>query len=62
MTQRLKRNIQTKMRMARLPYQKTLAEFDFAFQPSVDKKLIDELATIISSVRRPMSSSSARPA
>ncbi|MGI6187277.1 IS21-like element helper ATPase IstB [Paenibacillus ginsengihumi] len=46
LAQRLRRNIQTKMRMARLPYQKTLAEFDFAFQPSVDKKLIDELATM----------------
>ena len=44
--ERRKRNIQTKMRMARLPYQKTLLEFDFAFQPSVDKKLIDELATM----------------
>ncbi len=32
--------------MARLPYQKTLVEFGFAFQPSVDKKLIDKLATM----------------
>ncbi|WP_372814781.1 IS21-like element helper ATPase IstB [Paenibacillus sp.] len=46
LAQRLKRTIQTKIRMARLPYQKTLAEFDFAFQPSVDKKMIDELATM----------------
>ena len=44
--QRHKRNIQTKIRMARLPYQKTLAEFDFSFQPSIDKKAIDELATL----------------
>ena len=44
--QRRKRNIQTKMRMARLPYQKTLAEFDFTFQPSIDKKFIDELTTM----------------
>lgn len=43
---RLTRTIQTKMRMARLPYHKTLAEFDFAFQSSVDKKLIDELSTM----------------
>ena len=33
--QRHKRNIQTKIRMARLPYQKTLAEFDFSFQPRI---------------------------
>lgn len=46
LAQRLRRTIQTKMRMARLPYQKTLTEFDFSFQPSVDKKLIDELATM----------------
>lgn len=44
--QRRIRNVQTKMRMAHLPYQKTLTEFDFAFQPSVDKKLIDELTTM----------------
>lgn len=44
--QRRTRNIQTKMRMAHLPYQKTLTEFDFAFQPCVDKKLIDELKTM----------------
>lgn len=46
LAQRLRRTIQTKMRMARLPYQKTLAEFDFTFQPSVDQKLIAELATM----------------
>lgn len=46
LAQRLLRNVQTKMRMARLPYQKTLAEFNFDFQPSVDKKLMNELATM----------------
>ena len=32
--------------MARLPYKKTLEEFDFTFQPSVDKKVIHEMATM----------------
>src|SRR5262252_7470219 len=32
-------------RPANLPYQKKLADFDFAQQPSLDRRLIDELAT-----------------
>lgn len=28
------------------PFRKTLKEFDFKFQPSVDKKLLEELATL----------------
>ncbi len=31
--------------MARLPYRKTLESFDFGFQPSLDRKKIQELAT-----------------
>ena len=31
--------------MARFPFQKTLESFDFKFQPSIDIKLIHELAT-----------------
>lgn len=31
--------------MARFPYKKTLESFDFKFQPSIDPKLIGELAT-----------------
>jgi len=30
---------------ARLPYQKTIEEFDFTFQPSIDKKVINDCAT-----------------
>jgi DNA replication protein DnaC len=33
-------------RLASLPSPFTLADFDFSAQPSVDKKLIDELATL----------------
>ena len=31
---------------ARLPIKKTLDDFDFSFQPSIDKRQIDELATM----------------
>jgi DNA replication protein DnaC len=31
--------------MARFPYRKTLEGFDFGFQPSVDRKKLQELAT-----------------
>ena len=34
------------LRFASLPSPFTLADFDFSAQPSVDKKLIDELATL----------------
>lgn len=40
------RYIQTKTRMAHLPFHKTLADFDFAFQPSIDEKRIRDLATL----------------
>lgn len=44
--ERRRRNVETKIRMAHLPYRKTLEEFDFSFQPSVDKKAIYEFATM----------------
>ncbi len=39
------RVIETNLRFAGLPYLKRLADFDFAFQPSIDQTLIEELAT-----------------
>jgi len=33
------------LQFARFPYQKLLAEFDYAAQPSIDRRLIEELAT-----------------
>lgn len=38
--------IEYKMRFAGFPVRKTLDEFDFKFQPSIDKKVIKELATM----------------
>lgn len=43
---RYERNVELKLRLSRLPYRKTMADFDYAFQPSVDKKQIAELLTL----------------
>lgn len=43
---RTERDIAMKMKLAHLPFQKTLDEFDFAFQPSINERQIQELATM----------------
>lgn len=40
------RYIRMRTRMAHLPFHKTLEEFDFSFQPSIDAKRIQDLATL----------------
>jgi DNA replication protein DnaC len=40
------RALSARMRMAGLPAAKTLSQFDFAFQPSIDERQIRELATL----------------
>jgi DNA replication protein DnaC len=40
------RDLTTRTRLAHLPFQRTLAQFDFAFQPSVDQRQVRELATM----------------
>lgn len=40
------RALSARMRMAALPTLKTLSQFDFAFQPSVDERQLRELATL----------------
>lgn len=40
------RFIQTRTRLAHLPFRKTLDQFDFAFQPSIDERRIRDLATL----------------
>jgi DNA replication protein DnaC len=42
---RREKSISMRTSMARFPFVKTLESFDFGFQPSIDKKRIDELAT-----------------
>lgn len=46
LVERQRRNIEVRSKLARLPYKKTLEEFDFSFQPSIDEKLVKELATM----------------
>ena len=41
---RKERYLATKTKMAHLPFQRTLDQFDFAFQPSIDERQIKELA------------------
>ena len=43
---RTNRTLLTRTRMANLPFAKTLAQFDFAFQPSVDERQIKDLQTL----------------
>jgi DNA replication protein DnaC len=43
---RAERRLLAKTRLAHFPFHKTLADFDFAFQPSIDRKQIQELATL----------------
>ena len=40
------RRLAARLRFARFPGRKTLDEFDFSFQPSIDKKLVLDLATL----------------
>jgi DNA replication protein DnaC len=41
---RYQRGIETRLRQARLPWLKTLEQFDFDFQPSLDRRQVRELA------------------
>jgi DNA replication protein DnaC len=41
---RQQRGVETRLKLARFPWIKTLEQFDFEFQPSVDRKVVRELA------------------
>jgi len=43
---RKKRSEETRLKLSRLPQKKTIAEFDFSFQPGLDERLIRELETL----------------
>src|SRR5258706_9146601 len=43
---RFERDVQRKLRLARLPFFKTLDQFDFAFQPSVNERQIRDLVSL----------------
>ncbi len=40
------RRLERRLRLAGFPHQKTLKQFDFSAQPGLDRKLIEELATL----------------
>jgi len=40
------RRLAARLRYARFPYRRSLDDFDFEFQPSVDRKLVEDLATL----------------
>jgi DNA replication protein DnaC len=40
------RSEETRLKLSRLPHRKTLDEFDFSFQPSIDTRLMNELSTL----------------
>jgi DNA replication protein DnaC len=43
---RRERYLQTRTRLAHFPFLRTLEQFDFAFQPSIDARQVRELATL----------------
>ena len=40
------RRLAARLRYAKFPYRRTIEDFDYEFQPSVDRKLIEDLATL----------------
>ena len=43
---RRERYLSTRTKLAHLPFQRTLEQFDFAFQPSIDERQVKELASL----------------
>jgi DNA replication protein DnaC len=43
---KIKRAVDMKMKMAGFPFQKRMKDFDFDFQPSIDRKLISDMETL----------------
>lgn len=40
------RRLTARLRYARFPYRRTINDFDYEFQPTVDRKLVEDLATL----------------
>lgn len=49
--ERKRRSEETRLKLSRLPHHKTLEEYDFSFQPSIDLRLIKELSTLAFAAR-----------
>ena len=39
------RKVEMKFKYSGIPFRKTLDQFDFSFQPSIDRKVVDDLMT-----------------
>ncbi len=50
--QRKRRSEEVRIKRSRLPHRKTLEEFDFTFQPSIDGRQIKELSTLAFAARK----------
>lgn len=44
--ERERKSRETRLKLARLPHRKGLQDFDFTFQPSIDRRQIEELSTL----------------
>ena len=44
--ERRRKSSEMRLKLSKLPHRKTLEDFDFSFQPSIDKRQVDELATL----------------
>ena len=44
---RRERYLSTRTKLAHLPFQRTLEQFDFGFQPSIDERMVRELAGLV---------------
>jgi len=49
--ERKRRSEELRIKMAKLPHRKTIEEFEFEFQPSIDKRQINELSTLAFAAR-----------
>ena len=49
---RTRRSEEVRIKLSRLPHRKTLEEFDFTFQPSIDARQVKELATLAFAARK----------
>jgi len=46
-----RRSEERRIKLSKLPHRKTLEEFDFSFQPSIDARQINELSTLAFAAR-----------
>jgi DNA replication protein DnaC len=50
--ERRRRSEETRLKLSHLPFRKTIEEFDFSFQPSIDTRQMKELSTMAFAARK----------